>query len=70
VLEQAPGRTCGPVQRGAHAGAGLVAGLVTPWGTHAGAVHEELQPMGGTTLENFVEDCLLWEEPHSGAGAV
>ena len=37
VLEQAPARTCGPMERGAHAGAGLLAGLVTPWGTHAGA---------------------------------
>jgi len=37
VLEQAPARTYGPVERGAHAGAGLLAGLVTPWGTHAGA---------------------------------
>ncbi|GAB0177095.1 epimerase family protein SDR39U1 [Grus japonensis] len=28
----------GPVERGAHARAGLLAGLVTPRGTHAGAV--------------------------------
>jgi len=38
MLNQAPGRTCGPVQRGAHAGAGLLAGLVNPWGIQAGAV--------------------------------
>ncbi|GAB0186311.1 hypothetical protein GRJ2_001096400 [Grus japonensis] len=38
TLEQAPGRTCGPMERGAHTRAGLLAGLVTPWGTHAGAV--------------------------------
>ena len=38
ALEQAAGKTCGPMERGAHAGAGLLAGLVTPWGTHAGAV--------------------------------
>ena len=31
-------RTRGPVERGAHTEAGLLAGLVTPWGTHAGAV--------------------------------
>jgi len=37
TLEQAPARTCGPMERGAHTGAGLLAGLVTPWGTHAGA---------------------------------
>ena len=38
ALEQAPARTCGPVERGAHAGARLLAGLVTPWGTHAEAI--------------------------------
>ncbi|CAM9375256.1 unnamed protein product, partial [Bubo scandiacus] len=37
TLEQAPGRICDPMEREAHAGAGLLAGLVTPWGTHAGA---------------------------------
>ena len=39
-----------PLERGAHAGAGLLAGLVTLWGTHAGAVHEELQPVGRTHI--------------------
>jgi len=64
VVEQAPARTCGPVERGAHAGADLLAGLVTLWGptldqpvpegmhpmgrTHAGVVREELQPVGRT----------------------
>ena len=48
TLELAPGRSCGPVERGAHTGAGLLAGLVTPWGTHARAVHEELHPAGRT----------------------
>ncbi|GAB0206053.1 mitochondrial enolase superfamily member 1 [Grus japonensis] len=33
MLEQVPGRTGGPVKRGAHARAGLLAGLVTSWGT-------------------------------------
>ena len=37
ALEQAPGRTCGP-WRGAHSGVGLLAGAVTLWGTHTGAV--------------------------------
>ncbi|PKU38018.1 importin-11 isoform x1 [Limosa lapponica baueri] len=37
--------------------------------TDAGAVYEELQPMGRTGgLEKIVEDGLLWEEPHAGAG--
>jgi len=35
--EQVPGRTCGLMERGAQARAGLLAGLVTLWGTHAGA---------------------------------
>jgi len=47
TLEQSPARACGPVKRGAHAGAGLLAGLVIPWGTHAGAIHEDLHPVGG-----------------------
>jgi len=37
VLEQASARTCRPMERGAHGGAGLLAGLVTLWGTHTGA---------------------------------
>jgi len=37
TLEQAPARTCGHVETGAHAGAGFLAGLVTPWGNHPGA---------------------------------
>jgi len=37
VLEQAPARTCGPVDGGTHARAGLLAGLVTLWRTHTGA---------------------------------
>jgi len=64
VLQQAPARTCGPVERAAHAGAVLLAGLVTLWGpmlddpvpegphpmgrTHTRAVCEELQPVGRT----------------------
>ena len=43
MLEQAPGRACDPVERGAHGGAGLLAGAVT---RPAGAVCEELQPVG------------------------
>ena len=50
MLEQAPGRICRPMERRAHTGAGLLAGLVTPGGTHAGAVREELQYMGRTLI--------------------
>ena len=38
MLEQAPARTCGPVERAAHTGAGFLAGLVSSQGTHTGAV--------------------------------
>jgi len=49
VLEQAAGRTCGPMERGAHAGAGLLAGLVTPWGPMLEQpVPEGLHPVGRT----------------------
>jgi len=48
--------SAGPVEpwRGAHTGAGLLAGLVTPW--------------EGPMLEKFMEDSVLWEGPHVGAG--
>lgn len=38
MVERAPGRTCGPIDRGAQAGAGFLAGLTTPRGTNAEAV--------------------------------
>jgi len=63
MLEQAPGRSCG-LWRGAHNGAGFLAGPVACGGprlkqsvpgglhcverTHAGAVHEGLKSVGGT----------------------
>jgi len=37
TLEQAPVRTCGPMESGVHARAGLLTELVTQWGTHTGA---------------------------------
>ena len=52
VLEQASGNTCGPMERGAH----------------AGTVCEELQPWEGLTLDKFMEDCLPWKGPHSETG--
>jgi len=78
TLEQAPGRTCGPVERGAHAGAGLMAGLVMPTLEHsvpeglhpmevtcAGAVHGELWPLRRAHVGQVMEDCLPWEGPHT-----
>jgi len=46
MLEEALGRTCEPMGRGIHAGAGLLAGLTIPWGIHTGVVCRELQPVG------------------------
>jgi len=39
ILGKAPGRTCDPMESGARARADFLAGLMTPWETHAGAVH-------------------------------
>jgi len=55
------------MERGVHAGAGLLAGLVTPWGpTLEQPVPEGLHPVGRTRaaavreeLDKFVENCLL-----------
>lgn len=67
----------------AHAGVAFLAGTVAhgepmleqsdPEGLchmeriHAGAVLEQLQPIGGTLMQ-FVKDCVLWEGPHAEAG--
>jgi len=59
ALQQAPDRTCGPMERGTHTGAGLLAGLVNLQGphtkglqavgrTHVGAIHGGLCAVGGT----------------------
>ena len=63
TLEQAPGRTCGPVEREAHAGAGLLAGLVTLWKgpTLEQSAPEGLHPWKGPMLEQFMKNCSLWE---------
>ena len=42
-----------------HWSSSSLGGLQPAGGTHAGAVHEELQPVGRTHIEKFVEDCLL-----------
>jgi len=64
MLEQAPGRTCSPMERGVHAGAGLLAGLVTLWGpTLELSVPEGLHPMGrDPTPEQFLKNCSPLEE--------
>lgn len=62
TLELAPGRTCGPVEREALAGAGLMTGLVTPWG-HTETVPEKLHPLevthAGSRFETEFQSILL-----------
>lgn len=67
MLEQAPGKNCGTVEIGAHPGASLLAGHVTPWETHAQVVCEELQPVRRRIGEAHNE-CLLWKGPHPVVG--
>jgi len=46
--------------RVAYAGAGLLAGLVTPWkGTTLGQFVKSCSPWEGLMLEKFMENCLL-----------
>jgi len=62
-------RTCGLVERGAHAGVGLLAGLLTLWkGPTLEQFVKNCSPWEGPVLEKFVENCLPWVGPHAGAG--
>ncbi|PKU47424.1 hypothetical protein llap_2247 [Limosa lapponica baueri] len=63
MLEQDLGRICGPVEREARAGAGLLAGLVPWWGNHAGAVcsWKDCTPWKGPMLQQFVKNCSPWK---------
>ncbi|KAJ7395469.1 hypothetical protein BTVI_154681 [Pitangus sulphuratus] len=58
---ESPGRNCGPMERRAHTGVGLLAGPVTlkqsdpeglypMGGIHAAEVHEELKPLGNSHI--------------------
>lgn len=68
LLEQAPGRTRGLMERGAHPGEGFLAGLVTLEGTHTEAVCEELHPMEVTHIRGIFQVCLPWKGFHTKAG--
>jgi len=84
TLEQAPARTCRSMETEAHTRAGLPEGLVTLWGTHAGAAYSwrtapsgkdslrgslwRAAARGKDMLRQFVENSLPWEGPHAGAG--
>uniref|UniRef100_A0A8C0FG96 Uncharacterized protein n=1 Tax=Bubo bubo TaxID=30461 RepID=A0A8C0FG96_BUBBB len=52
---QAPGRTHGPMERGAHTGAGFLAGLVTLWGTHTEAINIRNAEKVSTINKAFAE---------------
>ncbi|KAF4790236.1 hypothetical protein TURU_142887 [Turdus rufiventris] len=55
TLVQAPGSTCGLMERGAHAGVGLLANFVSPWETYAGAGLSPVQAtQAGAVLKNSV----------------
>lgn len=56
MLEQAPGRTCGPLERRAHIGAGFLAEFVSLQRTHAGVVLEGLHPMEGICSRGVCEE--------------
>ncbi|KAJ7407644.1 hypothetical protein WISP_125526 [Willisornis vidua] len=55
--------TCRLMERRIHTGAGLVAGLVTLWGTHTGAAcsWRTATCVKGLTLKQFLKNCYLWE---------
>lgn len=50
VQQQAPGRTFGPMEGGAHTGEGFLAGLLTPQGTHCWS-------------SPILKDCMRWKAP-------
>jgi len=56
------------VERGAYAGAGLLAEHVTLRGPTLEQFMKNCSPWEEPTLQKFVENCLLWEGPHAGAG--
>ncbi|KAJ7426492.1 hypothetical protein WISP_15244 [Willisornis vidua] len=83
TLEQGPGRTCVPMERRAHSGAGTWQELcpqgmstldqpvpegLTPWkGTHSGAVPEGLTPWKGTHSGAVPEGLIPWKGSQAGA---
>jgi len=72
MLEQAPARTCGPVERGAHAGAGLLARACDSVGDPrwSSLFLKSCSPWQGPTLEQFVAEGLYpMGRTHAGAGA-
>lgn len=51
MWEQTPGRTCGLMEWGTQAGAGLLAGLVAPWKREQ--ITKKLQLLGRTDTEEI-----------------
>ena len=63
ALEQAPGRTCGPMERGAHAGASFAGRTCDPAGDPrwSSLCLKGCTPWEEPTLENFMKNCTPWE---------
>ena len=84
MLEQAPGRTCGLVERspcwsrfagrtcdpvGDPCWSSLFPKVCTPWeGPTLEQFMTNCSPWEGLRLEKLAEDCLPWVGPHAGAG--
>lgn len=82
VLQRAPGKVYGSLERGSHAVTDLLEGPVTPLRIHAGGIYFlRTAPLEGPTLEQFMknhnlcegltlkkfmEDSLQWEETYGG----
>ena len=72
ILQQATGRNVG-LWRGTYAGADFSAGTMAcgertlEQSISEGLFIGELQYMEGSTLEQSVKDCILWEGPQTGA---
>jgi len=61
MLKQAAGRTCGLVERGPHAGAGLLVGLVTPGDPRWSSLFlRDCTTWRGLALEQLVKNSSLW----------
>jgi len=57
----------GPAERGAHAGAGLLAGLVTPCAPHRSSLFlKDCTPWKGPTLGHIMKSCSPSEGPMQG----
>lgn len=59
--------TCGPMEKEAHIGARLLAGLVNPLCSMLEQFMKNCTQWEGQMLEKFMGNCLPWEGLHTGA---